>query len=66
MTSTGQLAALDTLLADGTITQEQSSRADGYTSTKGRQLYVLSRMLDDGKITQEQYDAAAIASRSPR
>jgi membrane peptidoglycan carboxypeptidase len=62
----GQLAGLDTLLADGTITQEQYlAAADGYTSTKGRQLYVLSRLLDDGKITQEQYIAAAIEPITP-
>ncbi|MCR2762618.1 transglycosylase domain-containing protein [Microbacterium sp. zg.B48] len=62
----GQLAALDTLLADGTITQEQYvAAADGYSSTKGRQLYVLSRMLDDGKITQEQYVAAVIEPLTP-
>ena len=39
--------------------------ADGYSATKGRQLYVLSRMLEDGKITQEQYDAAAIEPITP-
>jgi membrane peptidoglycan carboxypeptidase len=62
----GQLAALDTLLSDGTITQEQYlAAADGYTSTKGRQLYVLSRMLDDGKITRDQYVAAAIEPITP-
>ena len=62
----GQLAALDTLLGDGTITQEQYlAAADGYSATKGRQLYVLSRMLDDGKITQEQYVAAAIEPITP-
>ncbi|MET0672883.1 MAG: transglycosylase domain-containing protein [Microbacterium pygmaeum] len=62
----GQLAALDTLLDAGTITQEQYlAAADGYTSTKGRQLYVLSRLLDDGKITQEQYVAAVIEPISP-
>lgn len=62
----GQLAALDTLLNDGTITQEQYlAAADGYSATKGRQLYVLSRMLDDGKITQEQYIAAAIEPITP-
>ena len=62
----GQLAALDTLLSDGTITQEQFlAAADGYTSTKGSQLYVLSRMLDDGKITRDQYVAAAIEPITP-
>jgi membrane peptidoglycan carboxypeptidase len=62
----GQLAALDTLLSEGTITQEQYlAAADGYTSTKGRQLYVLSRLLDDGKITRDQYVAAAIEPITP-
>ncbi|KAA9107575.1 transglycosylase domain-containing protein [Microbacterium rhizomatis] len=62
----GQLAALDSLLANGTITQEQyTNAADGYTATKGRQLYVLSRMLSDGKITQAQYEEAAIAPITP-
>ncbi len=62
----GQLAALDSMLASGKITQEQYlAAADGYSSTKGRQLYVLSRMLDDGKITQEQYDEAVIAPITP-
>jgi membrane peptidoglycan carboxypeptidase len=62
----GQLAALDTLLSDGTITQEQYlAAADGYSASKGRQLYVLSRLLDDGKITQEQYVAAAIEPLTP-
>ncbi|WP_404434022.1 transglycosylase domain-containing protein [Microbacterium lacus] len=62
----GLLAGLDTKLAEGEITQEQYlAAADGYTSTKGRQLYVLSRMLDDGKITQEQYDAAVIEPITP-
>ncbi len=62
----GQLAALDTLLSEGTITQEQYlAAADGYTSTKGRQLYVLSRMLDDGKITRDQYVAAAAEPITP-
>jgi len=62
----GQLSALDSLLADGSITQEQYlTAADGYTATKGRQLYVLSRMLDDGKITHDQYVAAAIEPITP-
>ena len=62
----GQLAGLDSMLEAGKITQEQYvAAADGYTSTKGRQLYVLSRMLDDGKITQEQHDAAAIEPITP-
>ena len=39
----GQLAALDTMLAAGKITAGAvRRRADGYTATKGRQLYVLS------------------------
>ena len=54
------LAALDSLVASGDITEEQKlAAADGYTSTKVRQLYVLSRMLEDGKITREQYVEAA-------
>lgn len=62
----GQLAALDTLLSEGTITQEQYlAAADGYSATKGRQLYVLSRMLDDQKITRDQYIAAAIEPITP-
>ncbi|MET0736209.1 MAG: transglycosylase domain-containing protein [Microbacterium sp.] len=62
----GLLAALDTKLAAGEITQEQyTAAADGYTSTKGRQLYVLSRLLDDNKITKEQYDAAVIEPITP-
>ncbi len=62
----GRLAALDTLLAEGTITQEQYlAAADGYSVTKGRQLYVLSRMLDDGKITRDEYVAAAIEPITP-
>ncbi|MFK4834683.1 transglycosylase domain-containing protein [Microbacterium sp. ZW T2_14] len=57
----GTLAALDTLLADGTITPEQYLAAgDGYSATKGRQLYVLDRMREDGRITADQYVAAAI------
>ncbi|MCK6068496.1 MULTISPECIES: transglycosylase domain-containing protein [Microbacterium] len=62
----GQLAALDTMLARGEITQEQYLlAADGYSATKGRQLYVLSRMLDDGRITQEQYRAAVLEPITP-
>jgi membrane peptidoglycan carboxypeptidase len=62
----GQLAALDSALASGKITQEQYlAAADGYSATKGRQLYVLSRLLEDGKITQEQYDAAIIEPITP-
>lgn len=65
--SEGTLAGLDSLLADGTITQEQYlAAADGYSATKGRQLYVLSRLLDDGKITQEQYVAAVIEPITPK
>ncbi|HKP07300.1 MAG TPA: transglycosylase domain-containing protein [Microbacterium sp.] len=60
------LAALDALVASGEITEEQKfAAADGYTSTKVRQLYVLSRMLDDGKITREQYVEAAVWPISP-
>jgi membrane peptidoglycan carboxypeptidase len=62
-----QIAALTSKLDAGEITQEQYlAAADGYSSTKGRQLYVLSRMLDDGKITQEQYDAAVIEPITPK
>ncbi|WP_374976820.1 transglycosylase domain-containing protein [Microbacterium trichothecenolyticum] len=61
-----KLGALDSLVASGEITQEQKvAAADGYTSTKVRQLYVLSRMLDDGKITRDQYVAAAIEPIAP-
>ncbi len=63
----GQLAGLDTLLDEGKITQEQYlAAADGYSATKGRQLYVLSRLLDDGKITQAQYEEAVIAPITPK
>lgn len=62
----GLLASLDTKLEAGEITQEQyTAAADGYTSTKSRQLYVLGRMLEDGKITKEQYDAAVIEPITP-
>lgn len=62
----GRLAALDTLLEEGTITQEQYlAAADGYSVTKGRQLYVLSRLLDDGKITRDEYVAAALEPITP-
>ncbi|MFC0198472.1 transglycosylase domain-containing protein, partial [Microbacterium arthrosphaerae] len=62
----GTLAGLDTLLADGTITQEQYLAAgDAYSATKGRQLYVLDRMREDGRITAEQYVAAAIEPIAP-
>lgn len=60
------IQALITLRDEGTITDEQVlAAADGYSATKGRQLYVLSRLLDDGKITQEQYVAAAIEPITP-
>ncbi|WP_109210112.1 MULTISPECIES: transglycosylase domain-containing protein [Microbacterium] len=60
------LAALDALVASGDITEEQKfAAADGYTSTKVRQLYVLSRMLEDGKITREQYVEAAVWPITP-
>ena len=62
-----QIAALTSKLDAGEITQEQYlAAADGYSSTKGRQLYVLTRLLDDGKITQEQYDAAVIEPITPK
>ncbi|WP_214466331.1 transglycosylase domain-containing protein [Microbacterium flavescens] len=54
------IRVLDSLVQSGEITEEQRlAAADGYTSTKVRQLYVLSRMFDDGKITREQYVEAA-------
>ena len=54
------LGVLDDMVAAGEITEEQKlAAADGYTSTKVRQLYVLSRMFEDGKITREQYVEAA-------
>ncbi|MDR7111266.1 membrane peptidoglycan carboxypeptidase [Microbacterium trichothecenolyticum] len=60
------LTALDNLVKSGEITEEQKlAAADGYTSTKVRQLYVLSRMLDDGKITREQYVEAAVWPITP-
>jgi membrane peptidoglycan carboxypeptidase len=63
----GQLAALDTLLKSGKINKDQYlAAADGYSATKGRQLYVLSRLLDDGKITEAQYEEAVIAPISPK
>lgn len=65
--SPGVLSGLDSLLKAGTITQDQyNTAADGYTATKGRQLYVLSRMLSDGKITQAQYLDAAITPITPK
>ncbi|MFJ4161153.1 transglycosylase domain-containing protein [Microbacterium testaceum] len=61
------IQALYTLRDNGEITQEQLvNAADGYSETKGRQLYVLSRMEVDGKITHEQYVAAAIEPISPQ
>ncbi|WP_203582033.1 transglycosylase domain-containing protein [Microbacterium hibisci] len=60
------LVALDKLVESGDITEEQKfAAADGYTSTKVRQLYVLSRMLEDGKITREQYVEAAVWPITP-
>ncbi|MGV9769657.1 transglycosylase domain-containing protein [Microbacterium sp. NPDC003461] len=50
-------------MRDGSTVDEDgnpiNSEADGYSLTKGRQLYVLKRLLEDGKITQEQHDQAA-------
>ncbi len=61
-----KLGVLDDLVASGEITEEQKlAAADGYTSTKVRQLYVLSRLLDDGKITREQYVEAAVWPITP-
>ena len=61
-----RLGVLDDLVASGDITEEQKlAAADGYTSTKVRQLYVLSRMLEDGKITREQYVEAAVWPITP-
>ncbi|WES65367.1 transglycosylase domain-containing protein [Microbacter sp. GSS18] len=63
----GTLAGLDTLLAEGTITQEEYVAAgDPYSATKGRQLYVLDRMHEDGRITDEQYLAAAVEPITPK
>jgi len=61
------IQALYTLLDKGEITQDQLLKAaDGYSATKGRQLYVLSRMEADGKITHAQYVAAAIEPITPK
>ncbi|MFK4837854.1 transglycosylase domain-containing protein [Microbacterium sp. ZW T2_14] len=61
-----KLGVLDDLVKSGEITEEQKlAAADGYTSTKVRQLYVLSRLLDDGKITREQYVEAAVWPITP-
>lgn len=60
------ITVLDQLLESGEITPEQHlAAADGYTSTKVRQLYVISRMLEDGKITREQYVEAAVWPITP-
>ncbi|GAA1938721.1 transglycosylase domain-containing protein [Microbacterium aoyamense] len=64
--NTSMFGPLQALVDDGTITQEQFvAAADGYSATKGRQLYVLSRLLGDGKINQEQYVAAVIEPITP-
>ncbi len=61
------IQALYTLRDNGEITQEQLvNAADGYSETKGRQLYVLSRMEADGKITHEQYVQFAIEPITPQ
>ncbi len=61
-----KLGVLDDLVKSGEITEEQKlAAADGYTSTKVRQLYVLHRMFDDGKITREQYVEAAVWPITP-
>ncbi|MGA7149422.1 MAG: transglycosylase domain-containing protein [Microbacterium sp.] len=60
------IGSLDRMLEEGKITAEQHlAAADGYTSTKVRQLYVLGRMLEDGKITQAQFDEAAVWPITP-
>ncbi len=60
------IQALYTLRDNGEITQDQLvAAADGYSETKGRQLYVLSRMETDGKITHEQYVQYAIEPITP-
>lgn len=62
----GTIQALYTLRDNGEITQEQLvAAADGYSETKGRQLYVLSRMEADGKITHEQYVQYAVEPITP-
>lgn len=61
------IQALFTLRDNGEITQEQLvAAADGYSETKGRQLYVLSRMETDGKITHEQYVQYAVEPITPK
>ncbi|MBM3715275.1 MAG: PASTA domain-containing protein [Actinobacteria bacterium] len=63
----GSIQGLYTLLDNGEITQEQLlTAADGYSATKGRQLYVLSQMEETGKITHEEYVAAAIEPITPQ
>ncbi|WP_150958622.1 transglycosylase domain-containing protein [Microbacterium testaceum] len=62
----GTIQALYTLRDNGEITQDQLvAAADGYSETKGRQLYVLSRMEADGKITHEQYVQYAVEPITP-
>ncbi|WP_431799022.1 transglycosylase domain-containing protein [Microbacterium kunmingense] len=62
----GTIQALYTLRDEGVINDEQLlAAADGYSATKGRQLYVLSRMLDDGKINRDQYIQAAVEPITP-
>lgn len=61
------IQALYTLRDNGEITQEQLvNAADGYSETKGRQLYVLSRMEADGKITHAEYVQYAIEPITPQ
>ncbi len=63
----GTIQGLYTLRDNGEITQEQLvAAADGYSETKGRQLYVLSRMEADGKITHEQYVQYAVEPITPQ
>ena len=60
------IQGLYTLRDNGEITQEQLvAAADGYSETKGRQLYVLSRMEEDGKITHEQFVQYAVEPITP-
>jgi len=61
-----ELPGLQQMREAGRITDAQYlSAADGYTATKGRQLYVLGRMFHDGKITREQYESAALEPIRP-
>lgn len=61
------IQGLYTLRDNGEITQEQLvNAADGYSETKGRQLYVLSRMEADGKITHAEYVQYAIEPITPQ